>query len=162
MKSGNLNFLEPSGPLQACNGTALYISNEIFSPSNKIYREVGRAKDLSAPRVWVFANYSYILMLAQDFNWKETELCKLYIPVFRESAKCRYVCMSVRPSICNNSTLAEQIFVKFDMSIFRKSVDKIPVSWKSDKNNGYFTGRPIYILEWEMFQTKTVEKFKFH
>jgi len=22
MKSGNLNFLEPSGPLQACNGTA--------------------------------------------------------------------------------------------------------------------------------------------
>ena len=25
-------------------------SNEIFSPSNKIYREVDRAKDLSAPR----------------------------------------------------------------------------------------------------------------
>ena len=24
-------------------------SNEIFSPPNKIYREVGRAKDLSAP-----------------------------------------------------------------------------------------------------------------
>ena len=23
MKSGNLNFLEPFGPLQACNGTAL-------------------------------------------------------------------------------------------------------------------------------------------
>ena len=23
MKSGNLTFLEPSGPLQACNGTAL-------------------------------------------------------------------------------------------------------------------------------------------
>jgi len=30
MKSGNLNFLEPSGPLQACNGTAL--------PSYKIYK----------------------------------------------------------------------------------------------------------------------------
>ena len=25
-------------------------SNEIFSPSNKVHREVGRAKDLSAPR----------------------------------------------------------------------------------------------------------------
>jgi len=25
-------------------------SNEIFSPSNKIHREVSRAKDLSAPR----------------------------------------------------------------------------------------------------------------
>jgi hypothetical protein len=23
MKSGNLNFLEPSGPIQSCNGTAL-------------------------------------------------------------------------------------------------------------------------------------------
>jgi hypothetical protein len=26
-------------------------SNEIFSPSNKIHREVGRAKDLSAPLI---------------------------------------------------------------------------------------------------------------
>ena len=26
-------------------------SNEIFSPSNKIHREVGRAKDFAAPRV---------------------------------------------------------------------------------------------------------------
>jgi hypothetical protein len=58
MKSGNFNFLELSGSLQACNGAALplfvYItrlaSKEIFSPSNKIHREVGRAKDLSAPR----------------------------------------------------------------------------------------------------------------
>jgi len=35
MKSGNLNFLEPSGPLQACNGTDLtfYLLNNscIFS-----------------------------------------------------------------------------------------------------------------------------------
>jgi len=29
--------------------TTRLASNEIFSPSNKIYREVGRAKDLSAP-----------------------------------------------------------------------------------------------------------------
>ena len=35
--SGNLNFLEPSGPLQACNGTAffffflMYISNVKYS-----------------------------------------------------------------------------------------------------------------------------------
>jgi len=25
MKSGSLNFLEPSGPVQACNGTALFL-----------------------------------------------------------------------------------------------------------------------------------------
>ena len=30
-KSGNLNFLEPSGPVQACNGTALP-SMEIAAP----------------------------------------------------------------------------------------------------------------------------------
>jgi len=28
MKSGNRNFLEPSGPLQACNGTALPFTNQ--------------------------------------------------------------------------------------------------------------------------------------
>ena len=27
--SGDLNFLEPSGPLRACNGTALYIYTHI-------------------------------------------------------------------------------------------------------------------------------------
>jgi len=33
------------------------------------------------------------------------------------------------------------------MSIFRKSVPKIQVSLKSDKNNRYFTWRPIYIYD---------------
>ena len=32
------------------------------------------------------------------------------------------------------------------LGIFRKSVDKIKVSLKSDMNNGYFTWRPIYIF----------------
>ena len=30
MKSGNLNFLEPSGPLQACNGIAALIPSVIL------------------------------------------------------------------------------------------------------------------------------------
>jgi len=30
MKSGNLNFLEPSGPLQACNGTDLHLTNTVL------------------------------------------------------------------------------------------------------------------------------------
>jgi len=33
MKSGNLNFLEPSGPLQACNGTALPLPHTIIQYS---------------------------------------------------------------------------------------------------------------------------------
>jgi len=31
MKSGNLNFLEPYGPLQACNGTALPLATLVGS-----------------------------------------------------------------------------------------------------------------------------------
>jgi len=31
MKSGNLNFQEPSGPLQACNGTALPFTPSVAS-----------------------------------------------------------------------------------------------------------------------------------
>ena len=57
------------------------------------------------------------------------------------------------------------------LRIFRKSVAKIQVSLKSDKNNGYFTWRPIcifwsylaqFFLEWEMFRTKVVQKIKTH
>ena len=33
-KSGNLNFLEPSGPVQVCNGTALHFS---YYNNNKQY-----------------------------------------------------------------------------------------------------------------------------
>jgi hypothetical protein len=32
-------------------------------------------------------------------------------------------------------------------SIFRNSVQKIQLSLKSDKNNGYFTWRPVYIYD---------------
>jgi len=36
-KSGNLNFLEPSGPLQACSGTAL----PLYHPGTLYLREQG-------------------------------------------------------------------------------------------------------------------------
>jgi len=42
-------------------------SNEIFSPSNKIHREVGRAKDLSAPR------YTYIYIYIYRERERERE-----------------------------------------------------------------------------------------
>ena len=54
------------------------------------------------------------------------------------------------------------------LSIFRKSVKKIQDLFESDKTKQYFTWRQIYFLsylahfflEWEMFQTKVVEKIK--
>ena len=42
MKSGNLNFLEPSGPLQTCNGTALPL------PFIHFYQRLSRPKGHSA------------------------------------------------------------------------------------------------------------------
>jgi len=42
MKSGNLNFLEPSGPLQACNGTALLF---------RLYKPPYRRPDVSCSQV---------------------------------------------------------------------------------------------------------------
>jgi len=40
MKSGNLNFLEPSGPVQACNGSALPFTHTVepnyISPSSTV------------------------------------------------------------------------------------------------------------------------------
>jgi hypothetical protein len=37
-------------------------SNEIFSPSNKIHREVGRAKELSAP-LWLHLGFDQLILL---------------------------------------------------------------------------------------------------
>ena len=36
MKSGNLNFLQPSGPLQACNGTALPFLYIVLRPQQSV------------------------------------------------------------------------------------------------------------------------------
>jgi hypothetical protein len=84
------------------------------------------------------------------------------------------VCPSVHPQR-NNSAPAGWIFMKFDTwFFFSKSVEKIQVSLKSDKNNGHFTWRPMcvhlwkcgdiaqFLLEWEMFRRRVVEKIKTH
>ena len=43
MKSGNLIFLEPSGPLQACNGTALLCMENIFGEL-QAYNSLGEGR----------------------------------------------------------------------------------------------------------------------
>jgi hypothetical protein len=46
-------------------------------------------------------------------------------------------------TVWNNSVPTGRIFMKFDMSIFWKSVEKIQVSLQSDKSNIYFIRRQI-------------------
>jgi len=63
-----------------------------------------------------------------------------------------------------------RIFIKFDLSIFRKSVKSIQVSLKSDKNNWYYMKTIVhfllyldqFFLECEILQTKVVKKIKIH
>jgi hypothetical protein len=53
----------------------------------------------------------------------------------------------VRPSAWNNSASIGTYFHEiWYLSIFRKSVGKIQVSFKCDENNGYSTWRQIYFL----------------
>jgi hypothetical protein len=60
--------------------------------------------------------------------------------VFSKLLKATISFMSVRLSVLNNSAPTGRIFMKFDIRVFlEKSVEKIQVSFKSDKNNGYFT-----------------------
>jgi hypothetical protein len=65
------------------------------------------------------------------------------------------IVMSARRSAWNNSAPTGRIFHEIlCLSNFRKTVQKIQVSLKSDKNNGYFAR--------EMFQTKVAEEIKIH
>jgi hypothetical protein len=59
--------------------------------------------------------------------------------------------------------------MKFDILVFFENLSrKFQVSLKSDKNNGYFTWRPVHIddylaeflLKWKSLQTKAVEKIR--
>jgi hypothetical protein len=53
---------------------------------------------------------------------------------------CQSVCLSAPPYVFNNSAPTRRIFMKFDISsFFRKYFEKLQVSLKSNKNNGYFT-----------------------
>jgi hypothetical protein len=45
------------------------------------------------------------------------------------------------------------------LSIFRKYVEKIKVSLKSDKNNGYHTWRPVYIFDHTSLSSSWNEKY---
>jgi len=64
MKSGNLNFLKPSEPLQACNGTALpYMSptiliNRVIEVSRN---QIDEASELPFPRLIIFQEHRTII-----------------------------------------------------------------------------------------------------
>jgi len=64
------------------------------------------------------------------------------------------VCPSVSLSAWRKSAPTERIFVKINiLEFFKKSINKIQVSIKSDKNNGYFN-RMYIIVQSNTYRSK--------
>jgi hypothetical protein len=91
-----------------------------------------------------------------------------YLGAFTKLRKATIIfVMSVRLSAWNSSVPTRLIIF---LNIFRKSVEKIQVLFKSHKNNWYFTWRSrcIYdfisqfFLEWQTLQTKVADKVETH
>ena len=90
------------------------------------------------------------------FVWisEQTAIISLYSvkwPVYRRDSKiakgnyCLHVCPSVRlGQLGSHRTDFYEICY---LGIFPKSVAKTQISLKRDKNNGYFTRRPIYVFD---------------
>jgi len=96
MKSGNLNVLEPSGPLQACNGTAftaevtvhmfcVYLNRLVYSRDNKnLMKGWGSVSELSF--IFFQFTYSFFCELVSHnplyktvFLFKQNLLCENWI-----------------------------------------------------------------------------------
>ena len=98
--------------------------------------------------------------------------CLFFFKLVREIARSHYQLRRVCLSVCLHGTTRLPLDgFSWNLNIFWKSVEKIHVSLKCDKNDRHFTWRPTYIflshlaqvhLEWEIFQTKVVEKIKTH
>ena len=75
MKSGNLNFLEPSGPLQACNGTALpYIEKNCASSWSFTMNHLSPRLKLHNPfDVYNYSVCSFKLFLSNDMKWGRSQ-----------------------------------------------------------------------------------------
>ena len=71
-KSGNLNFLEPSGPVQACSGTAFYL----YSPYEPygLYRASVPVQGCTLPYLYVYGQRSTVRGVALATTGEQTVL----------------------------------------------------------------------------------------
>ena len=98
MKSGNLNFLEPSGPLKACNGTVLplplllviaflfgltvsqqFIFSVHKSSTDSVYKNKKKKKNvcLSASAVVLLCQYLAIVIHREEMQRDDSSVCIL-------------------------------------------------------------------------------------
>jgi len=68
MKSGNLNFLEPSGPLQALNGTDLPTFFTKVKVVLSFFKQEGMVKQLRAPAA-LFPRIESAVLTGWEARW---------------------------------------------------------------------------------------------
>jgi len=116
-----------------------------------------------SPKRWSFINITLFLRFyiiyypkfdTADDGKRPLSLCVYNFTLFGVLAKLRGATMCfvtfIPPSARSNSAPTGWIFMKFDSwGFFRKSVDKVQVLLKSDKNSGYFrpTWRPFHVYD---------------
>ena len=106
---------------------------------------------------WLLYSDCHYFPACQDWRWFRTSFLfigSIFLGAFAKLRKATvsfvmYVHPSVRHStrmqqIGSHSTDFHEIWY---LRIFRKSIDKIQIPLKSDKNNGYFTRRHVYIYD---------------
>ena len=135
-KSGGLNLLEPCGPVQACNGTALpfiYISLPVHSAGEMS----NRAREICifvCNSGWNTCCVTFVLSYVSSFHFYP-----FFTPFLGAVANCEKrllasSCVSVHmEQLGSHWTDFHEIWY---MNIFRKSVEKIQVSLEADKHNG--------------------------
>jgi hypothetical protein len=68
--------------------------------------------------------------------------------------------ISLCPSVWNNSALTGRILMRFDVKVFRTCIERVQVSLKSDKNNGYFTWSCSHIYDNISLKSSWNEKWR--
>ena len=113
---------------------------------------------------------NFLLHHGQHCLLNNTSFCSVLIlwSVFM----CISFVISVSPAVCPHGTTQlplDDCHEILHLNIVQKYIQKFPVSLKSDKNNRYFTWRPLYIydhfaqfLEWKIFQTTVIQKIQTH
>ena len=76
MKSGNLNFLEPSGPMQACNETALTFSIGTSSAAFQTHVRL----PFSGPIRYEFAVHCMAQVSRSDYERRVWDVCQWFVP----------------------------------------------------------------------------------
>ena len=92
MKSGNLNFLEPSGPLQACNGTALPFIYIIYYMCYIYIYLLPPWACVACPRV----NFTFTFTFISTFTF----ICTMWIKMDIQKFRARYKILYLNNIIC--------------------------------------------------------------